>query len=455
VIAHDIVDLSHPHRLHLLGIGGSGMAPFARLLARRHELTGADARESGSVSRLRREGIDVRTGADGERLPRDVDAVIFSAALPPDAAPLQEARRRRLPVLKYARAVGLFAESKRTWAVAGTHGKTTTTGILSWVLGRAGLAPDVLIGGSVPQCSDREGEAAAPRSRHFVLEACEYDRSFLHLRPAVAIITNIEADHLDYYRDIVEIREAFRQFATQVSDLLVIHESLREEIGRAGGVRARVRTFGTSPEADLRVTPLGGRGFSAHEQECPLQLPGFHNVLNAAAVLQAACQEGVPFEVVRSALAEFRGVGRRLEVVGQPRGVSVIDDYAHHPTEVAAGLKALRDAYAPRRLWVVFQPHQYSRLRRFLPDFARALTAADRIVIPNVFAARDGDEDRRSVSSDDLVSAVRHCGGDAVHIADFASIVDFVRTQARTGDVVVTMGAGDVGDVAGRLAEAL
>jgi UDP-N-acetylmuramate--alanine ligase len=454
VIAHDVVDLSHPRRLHLLGIGGSGMAPFARLLRREHTLTGADARESGNVARLRGEGIDVATGAEGERLPADIEAVIHSAALPPDAAPLREARRRRLPVLKYARAVGLFAESKRTWAVAGTHGKTTTTGILSWVLGRAGYAPDVLIGGSVPQCNVERVAAAAP-PRHFVLEACEYDRSFLHLRPAVAIVTNIEADHLDYYKDIVEIRDAFKQFATQVTELLVVHESLREEIGRTGGIRARVRTYGTSPEADLRVTPLPGRGFVAHEQECPLRLPGFHNVLNAAAVLQAACQEGVPFEVVRSALAEFRGVGRRLEVVGRPRGVSVIDDYAHHPTEVAAGLKALRDAYAPRRLWVVFQPHQYSRLRRFLPDFARALTAADRIVIPNVFAARDGDEDRRSVSSDDLVSAVRHCGGDAVHIADFKSIVDFVRTQARTGDVVVTMGAGDVGDVAGRLAEAL
>lgn len=452
MIAHDIVDLSRPRRLHLLGIGGSGMAPFARLLAREHTLTGADARESGSVARLRAEGIEVATGAAAERLPAGIEAVIHSAALPPEAAPLREARCRRLPVLKYARAVGLFAERKRTWAVAGTHGKTTTTGILSWVLARAGLAPDVLIGGSVPQCNDRVGAAPA---RHFVLEACEYDRSFLHLHPAVAIVTNIEAEHLDYYRDIVEIREAFRQFATQVSDLLVIHESLREEIGRAGGVRARVRTFGTSPEADLRVTPLPGRGFAARGQECPLRLPGFHNVLNAAAVMQAACQEGVSFEVVRSALQEFRGVGRRLEVVGQPRGVSVIDDYAHHPTEVAAGLKALRDAYSPRRLWVVFQPHQYSRLRRFLPDFARALTAADRVVIPNVFAARDGDEDRRAVSSDDLVSAVRHCGGDAVHIAEFASIVDFVRTQARTGDVVVTMGAGDVGDVAGRLAEAL
>jgi UDP-N-acetylmuramate--alanine ligase len=455
VIAHDIVDFSQPRRLHLLGIGGSGMAPFARLLKRRHSISGADARENGNVHRLRREGIEIRIGAAGDQVPADADAVIFSAALPLDAAPLREARARHLPVLKYARAVGLYSEDKEAWAVAGTHGKTTTTGLLAWVLRRTGHAPEVLIGGSVPQCSDEVETGAVGPSRHLALEACEYDRSFLHLRPAVAIITNIEADHLDYYRDIVEIREAFRQFATQVSELLVVHESLREEIGRAGGVRARVRTYGTSPEADLRVTPLPGRGFRAREQECPLLLPGFHNVLNAAAVLQAVCQMGAPFEVVRSALGEFRGVGRRLEVVGRPRGVSVIDDYAHHPTEVAAGLKALRDAYAPRRLWVVFQPHQYSRLRRFLPDFARALTAADRIVIPEVFAARDGDEDRRAVSSDDLVSAVRHRGGDAVHIADFASIVDFVRTQARVGDVVVTMGAGDVGDVAGRLAQAL
>jgi UDP-N-acetylmuramate--alanine ligase len=453
VIAHDIVDLWQPRRLHLLGIGGSGMAPFARLLMRRHAVSGADARESASVRRLRREGIEVRTGAAADQVPADAEALIHSAALPADAPPLREARRRRLPALKYARAVGLYAESKQTWAVAGTHGKTTTTGMLAWVLRRAGLGPDVLIGGSVPQC----GEQAVPAlpARYLVLEACEYDRSFLHLRPSVAIVTNIEADHLDYYKDIVEIREAFRQFATQVADLLVVHESLRDEIGRAGNVRARVSTFGTSPEADLCVTPLPGRGFRARGQECALLLPGFHNVLNAAAVLQAACQMGVPLDAARAALAEFRGVGRRLEVVGRPRGVSVIDDYAHHPTEVAAGLKALRDAYAPRRLWVVFQPHQYSRLRRFLPDFARALTAADRIVIPEVFAARDGDEDRRSVSSDDLVSEVRHRGGDAVHIADFASIVDFVRTQARMGDVVVTMGAGDVGDVAGRLAQAL
>ncbi|MHC4549113.1 MAG: UDP-N-acetylmuramate--L-alanine ligase [Planctomycetota bacterium] len=452
MIAHDIVDLSAPRRLHLLGIGGSGMAPFARLLvADGHCVSGADAHENERVARLRGEGVRVLTGANADSLPLALDAIIHTAAIPSGAAPLERARQLQLPVLKYARAVGLFAERRRTWAVAGTHGKTTTSAMLAYVLHEAGLDPAILVGGAVPQLDARKASASGP----FVLEACEYDRSFLHLKPEVAIVTNVEPEHLDYYRDIVEIRNAFRAFAAQVSDLLVVHESLREVIGRAGGVRARVRTFGPSPDADLRVLPLGRRGFVVEGREFPLQLPGFHNVLNAAAVLQTTRQLGIATDAVREALTRFHGVGRRLEVIGRPRGVPVIDDYAHHPTEVAAGLKALRDAYAPRRLWVVFQPHQFSRLRRFLEDFARALTAADRIVIPEVYAARDREDDRRAVSPGDLVDAVRSCGGDAIHIPEFSTIVDFVRTQARAGDVVVTMGAGDVGDVAGRLAEAL
>jgi len=452
MIVHDLIDFSRPQRLHLLGVGGTGMTPLARLLhGRGHLLSGADAREGKNVDALRRLGIGIATGALADELPPDAAAVVHTAAIPADAPPLAEARRRELPVLKYARAVGLLSQRMETYAVAGTHGKTTTTAMLAFVLQQAGLEPACLVGGHVPQLE----EAAAGSQRRVVVEACEYDRSFLHFSPSVAILTNIEADHLDYYKDIVEIRTAFREFAAQVSELIVMHESLRDEIGRAGGVRARVLTYGTSDEADLRVTPAPPSSFIAGGREFRLKLPGFHNALNAAAVLLAAEGIGIPREVVARALAAFGGVGRRLEVVGSPRGVPVVDDYAHHPTEVAAGLKALREAYTPRRLWVVFQPHQYSRLRRFLPEFAQALAGADRIVIPEIFAARDGDADRRSVTPADLVDAVKRCGGDAVFIPDFAGIVDFVRTQARAGDVVVTMGAGDVGDVAGRLAQAL
>jgi UDP-N-acetylmuramate--alanine ligase len=452
MIVREFLDFSRPLRLHLLGVGGSGMAPLARLLhARGHRVSGADAREGKNVSLLRGLGIPVATGAAADALPVGIEGVVHTAAIPAGAPPLAEAHRRELPVVKYARAVGLLSKQLETYAVAGTHGKTTTTAMLAFVLREAGLAPCCLVGGHVPQLE----EGGAGGAGRLVVEACEYDRSFLHYTPNAAIVTNVEADHLDYFKDIVEIRSAFQTFAGQVSGLLVVHESLRDVIGRASGVRARVLTYGPSAEADLRVTPVPPTSFVAGGREFKLKVPGFHNALNAAAVLLATRELGIPREVAARALERFEGVGRRLQVVGAPRGVSVIDDYAHHPTEVAVGLKALRDQYTPRRLWVVFQPHQYSRLRRFLPEFADALVRADRIVIPEVFAARDADDDRNAVTPGDLVDEVRRRGGDAVFIPDFAGIVDFVRTQARPGDVVVTMGAGDVGDVAGRLAQAL
>ena len=452
MIVHEFLDFSRPLRVHMLGAGGSGMTPLARLLhGRGHRVSGADAREGKNVSLLRSLGIPVSTGAASDALPVGIEGVIHTAAIPAGAPPLVEARRREIPALKYARAVGLLSRQLETYAVAGTHGKTTTTAMLAFVLNEAGLAPCCLVGGHVPQL-ERGGHGGTGR---LVVEACEYDRSFLHFSPKAAIVTNVEADHLDYYKDIVEIRSAFRAFAAQVSELIVMHESLRDEIGRAGGVRARVLAYGTSADADLRITPVPPVSFVAGGREFKLKVPGFHNALNAAAVLLATDALGIPREVAARALERFEGVGRRLEVLGAPRGVSVIDDYAHHPTEVAAGLRALRDAYAPRRLWVVFQPHQYSRLKRFLPEFAEALRGADRIVIPEIYAARDAEDDRRSVSPSDLVEEVKRLGGDAVFIPDFAGIVDFVRTQARPGDVVVTMGAGDVGDVAGRLAQAL
>jgi len=457
MIAHTGLDLGAPRRLHLVGIGGSGMAPFARLLlAEGHALSGADMRATASVEALRACGVPVVTGPEADLLPAGLDAVVHSAAVGADAPVLVEARALGLPVVKYARAVGLYSRGKRTIAVAGTHGKTTTTAMLAWTLRGAGLDPSWLVGGHVPQLFGGSGRGASP---WFAVEACEYDRSFLHLAPEIAVVTNIEADHLDYYRDVVEICAAFRTFAAQVDNLLVIHESLVETIGRAGGVRARVRTFGTSPGADLRVVPglpaAEGARFHAGGREIRLAQHGAHNMLNAAATLLVASELGLDRNTIVEGLRTFRGVGRRLEVRGTPRGVAVIDDYAHHPTEVAAGIRALREGYAPRRLWVVFQPHQHSRLRRFLKEFASALSLADRVVVPDIYAARDLEQDRLAVSAADLVAELRQRGCDAMHIPDFNGIVDFVRTQARPGDVVVTMGAGDVGHVAGQLAEAV
>ncbi len=456
MIAQKALDFARPRRLHLLGIGGSGMAPLAQLLrAEGHAVTGADAKPGEAVARLRQAGIPVMTGLEADLLPSGTEAVIHTAALAADAPALVRARALELPLLKYAKAVALYARDKRTLAVAGTHGKTTTTALLAHAMRRAGCDPSYLLGGTAAQLP----QPGRGSSRYLVLEACEFDRSFLHFQPEVAIVTNIEADHLDYYRDIVEICAAFRTFASQVSGLLVLHEGLRETIARAGGIRARVRTFGVSCDADVRVLDAGAvhgvRRFACGGREYRLRLPGAHNLLNAAAVLAVTAELGLDAEAVGAALESFEGVGRRLQVLGSPRGVAVVDDYAHHPTEVLAGLRALRDAYQPRRLWCVFQPHQYSRLRRFLGDFAAALALADCVVVPEIYSARDGEEDRRAVTAGDLVREVIANGGQAEFIPSFESIVDFVRSQARAGDVVVTMGAGDVGDVAGRLAAAL
>ncbi len=457
MIARDSFDLSRPRRLHMAGIGGSGMAPLARILAEEgHAITGADACESVRVAGLRRAGFTVWTGSAGAVLPTGVEGLIHSAAVPESAPVLRGARRRGVAVLKYAQAVGQFSAERRTYAVAGTHGKTTTTGLLAYTFRTCGDDASCLVGGEVPQLG---GGAAVGRSRSFIVEACEYDRSFLNLTPEAAIVTNIEADHLDYFKDLVEIREAFRDFAARVSMVLVLHESLYASIGRARGIRARVVTYGTSPDVDLRVSIGGRRGgltqFRAGGNDFELAMPGRHNVLNAAAVIALCRERGMELDGIRHALRAFSGVGRRLQVVGKPRGVPVVDDYAHHPTEVWAGLETLRAEYQPRRLWCVFQPHQYSRTERFLKEFGRALAIADRVVIPDIFAARDEGEGEHRVSAQDLVDEVRGCGGNAVHLADFGAIVDYVRTQVRTGDVLVTMGAGDVGDVAGRLAQAL
>jgi len=457
MIACDAFDFSRPRRLHLLGVGGSGMAPFARLLASSgHAVSGADARESPALAQLRAEGMPVVAGPGADRLPTGVDAVVYSAAIPPDAPPLCAARAAGVPTLKYARAVGLFSAGKRTLAVAGTHGKTTTGSLLAYALRRAGFDPSFLVGGHAPQLGGGSGRGI---SDLFVVEACEYDRSFLNLHPFAAIVTNVEADHLDYYRDIFEIREAFGAFVARATGLVAMHAELRATLGRARGLAAPVVTFGAGPDADVRVESLGRAGgltsFRALGRTFRLAIPGAHNVLNAAAVLAVARELSADLDAVGAAFESFRGVGRRLQVVGRVAGVSVVDDYAHHPTEISAGISALREEYAPRRLWCVFQPHQYSRTRRLLEELAAALAAADRVVVPAIYAARDGEEERRAVSPEDLVAAIRRRGGDAVHIADFGGIVDFVRLQLRPGDVVVTMGAGDVGDVAGRVAAAL
>jgi len=445
----------------MIGIGGVGMSGVARvLLSEGVAVSGSDMAERPVVETLRGMGAAVEVGHAAENVPAEAGAVVISAAVKDENPELQEARRRSLPVLKYAEALGLLMREKRGVAVAGTHGKTTTTAMLACILERAGLSPSFVVGAEVPELgtSSREGSGEV-----FVAEACEYDRSFLNLHPRIAVITNIEEDHLDYYSGLDEIRGAFAEFARVVpSDgLVLVNAHDRDALAAAEGAPARVETFGSGVEADWRsenlrgargryVFDLVGRGENLGRVE--LGVPGVHNVLNALAAAAVAGELGVDSEAVRGALAAFSGAARRFEVVAFERGVTVIDDYAHHPTEIQATLKTVRDSFADGRLTVVFQPHQHSRTRFLLKDFARSFSQADRVIVPDIYFVRDSEQERQAVSARDLVRELSGLGYAAEYRPGWEEIVARLLADLAPGDVVVTMGAGDVYEVAYELA---
>lgn len=444
-------------RPHLVGIGGSGMSGLAAaLFAEGRRVSGSDLELSDAVRSLRSSGVPVVVGHDAEHLPDDADLVVASAAVRESNPEIAEARRRGLTVMKYAAALGALMAGRRGIAVAGAHGKTTTTGLLAFVLERLGDDPTFFVGGRVGPlgASSRVG-----RGPFLVAEACEYDRSFHQLRPEMAIVTNIDEDHLDYYSGIAEITEAFRTFARLLPPegyLAVLNEAAAA-FGPDSGVKCAVETVGLFGLADwtARDVEVGRSGsrFTVWRGEeeigrAAIRLPGHHNVLNALLVLATAARIGRdPKETIR-AMREFRGVARRLEVKYQRSGVTVVDDYAHHPAEIRASLRAVRASFPGARVWCVFQPHQASRTRFLLREFAAALSEADRVLVPDIYFARDAEEEKRRISSLDLVKKAMNLGADALYLPDFEAIVDHLLERLRPRDVLVTMGAGDVFRVA-------
>lgn len=449
--------------VHFVGIGGIGTSGIARmLLARGRAVSGSDLRPSPLLEELARRGARVTLGHRPENLPPQTELVIASAAVKPDNVELAAARRRGLPVLKYAQALGRLMEAYTGIAVAGTHGKSTTTALTAYILRRAALEPSFVVGADVPQLGGSSGTGAGP---HFVVEACEYDRSFLNLHPTFACITNIEEDHLDYYRDIEDITAAFARFAEQVAPggLLVVNGRDPRAVSAAQAARAPTTTFAVEAEADWRATDLtvergcfrftlrrGARRWPGFR----LALPGVHYVEDALAAVALAVAAGAEVEVCRRAVAEFRGARRRFERLGEVAGVQVVDDYAHHPTEIRATLRAARLCFPRARLWCVFQPHQHSRTRFLLAEFARSFADADRLLLPDIYFVRDSEEERRAVSSADLVAAIRRQGRSAEevrYLPTFAEIEEVLRRELVPGDVLITMGAGDVWKLGQRL----
>jgi UDP-N-acetylmuramate--alanine ligase len=462
-----------PEKIHLVGIGGAGLSAIAAvLLEQGYIVSGSDLRPSPATERLVRLGAVVHIGHDAANL-GDVDVVVVSSAVPADNPEVQTAQRRGIPIVKRAAWLGHMMAGKRGVAVAGTHGKTTTTAMIALILREAGLDPTFIVGGDIPQLGTN---AAAGAGDVFVVEADEYDHTFLGLRPEIAVVTIVEWDHPDCYPTPESMRAAFRQFVALVPPhgLLVacgdepsVQELLRETGRLEDWKIGRLMTYGLNEGNDWRATDLqpnarGGFDFTlstnlpiyqstnlptyqspnlpiSQSPNASTSIPGAHNVKNALAALAVAHELGVSLAQAALTLADFNGVGRRFEIKGQVGGILVIDDYAHHPTEIRATLAAARVHYPERPIWAVFQPHTYSRTRALLDDFAAAFAAADHVVVVDIFPARETDDG--SVSSRDLVARMEH--PDAHYVGALDDAADFVTRRLHPGDLLITLGAGD------------
>ena len=452
------LDLSRPRRLFFVGLGGIGMSALARYLqARGHHVAGSDQRDSPLLAELRAEGMLVATGHAAEHLAAaGAEVVVISAAIRPDNPEVQAARAAGLPVFTLAEVVGVVAGAYRTVAIAGTHGKTTTTSLVAYALDRAGLAPSFLLGGLVP---DLGGNARFGAGDLFVVEADEYAGRFLSLHPDLAVVTTLEHDHPDVYPTLASLEAAFRRWLAQArpGGLVLLRADdpgcarLADGLALAPGVRRE--TFALAPAAaDWVATPLPmaelalaryhlayrGREVGTFD----LQLPGAYNVANACAAVALCAAAGLDPAAAAASLAGFRGVGRRFEVRGQAAGVTVVDDYAHHPTELAVILRAARERFPGARRWCLFQPHTYSRTRLLFDDFAAALRAADLTVVLPVYAAREAPDPE--ITAERLAAAVGPAARAAPSLAAAAALV---AAEARPGDVVLTVGAGDITDI--------
>ena len=459
----DLRELARSGPVHFMGVTGAGMSALAELVLRSGgRVTGCDARPGAAASEaLAALGLEVAVGHDPAHV-EDAAAVVVTAAVPPDHPELAAARARGIPVLKRAQALGAVVNRGVVIAVAGTHGKTTTTAMTTAILVEAGLDPTGFVGGRMRAWN---GGLRRGSDRLFVVEADEYDRSFLALRPRIAVVTAVEADHLDVYGSVEAIEEAFREFLAPVPEDGLIAACV-DDLGASRILRdvgsARTLRYGLSAEAELRATNVEqhGRGsrFRVEEHGVPLteltlRVPGLHNVRNALGALAAARAAGADVAAARRALAAFEGVDRRFQEVGQAGGVIFVDDYAHHPTEIMATLAAARAAYPGRRIVAVFQPHLYTRTRDFAEDFGRALASADVIWVADVYPAREAPIP--GVTGELVARAAEAAGGAEVHYhAELGSLAEALAAALEPGDVCITLGAGNI-DETGRKAFAL
>jgi UDP-N-acetylmuramate--alanine ligase len=433
------------------------MSAIARILKERGEaVSGSDLTPSEYARSLAEAGVDVVYGHTAENI-AGADLVVASSAVPDANVELQEAQARGIPILRRAAFLGELTAGHRTIAVAGTHGKTTTSGLIAWMLDRSGVSPSFIVGGMLP---DFGTNASVGTSPYFVIEADEYDRTFLGLDPSIAVVTNIEHDHPDCYPTPESFHQAFVEFSKRIQNVLIVCEddpgaaALTVESGK------RV-TYGTHEGADWQASSIhspetGGILFTVTHVgetvgEVRILLPGSHNVLNSLAALAVAHEVGLDFEGAREALGSFHGVARRFQVLGEEGGVIVIDDYAHHPTEIEATLRAARERFPEADIWAVFQPHTFSRIRTLMSSLVGSFQDADHVIVTDIFASREAlDPD---LSGDVVAKRIQH--DDVRFIGDLSDAAGTLVREVVPGSVVLTLSAGDGNLVGKQLLETL
>jgi UDP-N-acetylmuramate--alanine ligase len=441
-------------KMHMIGIGGAGMSGVAEVLQRSgHEVTGSDLKESPYTRRLREAGITVYIGHDPDQI-GDAEQVVISTAIPSTNPELLEARRRSVPVVPRAAALARILEGGRSVAVSGTHGKTTTTSLVATVLAYGGLDPTVLIGGRLNSLGSN---AKLGQGEYLVAEADESDGSFLLLSPTISVVTTVDAEHLDFYGDLAAVQRAFAQFINKVpfygcSIICLDQPHIRSLVPQ---LRRRCITYGLTSQADYTARDLRLAGLRSHFEvfrsgerlgQFSLNLPGTHNVANALAAIAVGVELDIPISAIAQALEEFSGVHRRFDRRGVRDGITVVDDYGHHPEEIRQTLRAARAVWPEARLVVVFQPHRYTRMHLLQQEFCTAFYDADALVLLDIYAA--GETPLPGVTTGLLYEGLIGQGQREVYyLRERAEVVPFLRRYLRANDILLTLGAGDVWQV--------
>ena len=446
------INFEKPIHIHFIGIGGISMSGLAEILLEEgFTVSGSDSKESPLTKKLESEGAIIHYGQCAENISDGIDCVVYTAAINKANPELMEAVARKIPMLTRAELLGQLMKNYKTpIAVSGTHGKTTTTSMISHILLAADLDPTISVGGILKAIG---GNIRVGKSETFITEACEYTNSFLSFFPKISVILNIDADHLDFFKDIDDIRHSFRKFAQLLpaDGALIINADTPHYQDIIKDLSCKIITYGLEHEAQYQATDItydkyGHASFTVLKDgrkagSFYLKVPGSHNVSNALAAIALARLLQIPDDVIVKGLGSFTGTDRRFQYKGEVAGVTIVDDYAHHPTEIQATLNAAHN-YPHKKLWCVFQPHTYTRTKALLPEFAQALKLADHVVLADIYAARETDN--LGISSKDLQARIQELGTPCEYFPTFDEIENFLLNNCEAGDLLITMGAGDV-----------